>query len=204
MKEKCKNSSFPKELLGPWNDIDQNKLDFPINFKFRNRNKMLVSSWNNLNSLIPKCLTHQHLLWNNVIDISCGNGACLEIMKFFGYNIFGLDYYDKLNEYGRYDIFLKSQKIPYVEHNCLLFPYPIESKSFDVLINIGAITQYSNDLSIWPTILDEFARITKNIICISVNHGWKYDQGKKLLLEWKNPRFKLVYRRNHLFRWESI
>ena len=123
------------------------------------------------------------------------------------YDIFGIDYYLAKRSNIEYRNFLLSQDIPFLEHDCGSFPYPIEDKSFDILTCIGAITFYASTVEEveerWPKVLDEFARIARKTFAISVNQGWKFRAGKTLLREWEHPEFELVYNNQHLFRWES-
>lgn len=195
--KKVNTEPFPEKLYGPWKNFDPTKLHYPKDFKYRNRNNILKIQWMNCKRMVPDYLNHQH---KSVIDISAANGATLEIFRYFGYDVQALDFYRGPNGY---DLFLKSQDIPYINHDCSVFPYPIKNKQFDLLLNFGAITQYSNDISIWPKILDEFARITKETIAMVVNVGWKLKEGKKYLLNWKHPDFELVLENENKFRWDK-
>jgi len=189
-------TTIPQELLGPWMNLDFSKLRYPLDFKYRDRNKILEVQWANCKDLAPDYLKQQN---KSVIDISAANGAALEIFRYFGYDIMAVDYYREPNGY---ELFLKSQNIPYINHDCSIIPYPIKDKSYDLLLNFSAITQYSNDLTIWPKVMDEFAKITKSTICMIVNYGWKLDKGRQYLIDWKHPDFKLTLSSQNRFRWD--
>lgn len=198
---------FPTELFGSWKNIDLKKLYLPPTSKFVDRNGLLQKSWRNLKNLIPQYIRYTHPGTSSIIDISCGNGAVLEIMRHLKYEIFGVDYYDDRDFHRSYEPFLVSQEIPHTIHDCRTFPYPIPDQSFDILTCIGAITFYAKTpdtiIERWPKIMDEFARISRKVIAISVNQGWKYRAGKGILWKWQHPEFKLVHRNEHRMRWEK-
>jgi hypothetical protein len=195
---KTNKIEFPSELFGPWKNFDGSKLRYPQNFKYRNRDYILKIIWRNCCELVPDYLRKQD---SKVIDISAANGASLEIFRYFGYDVMAVDYYREKNGY---ELFLESQEIPYINHDCSTFPYPIPNKSYDLLLNFGAITQYSNDVTIWPNVLNEFARIAKQTIALIVNYGWKLKAGREYIQKWNHPQFKLTKsNNNNCFRWDA-
>ena len=189
--------TIPHELFGPWKNLDESKLQCPKNFKYKNRNYTLKVQWQNCLQLIPDYLKHQN---KSVIDISAANGSALEIFKYFNYKVLAIDYFLRP---GKYELFLQSQNIPYINHDCSILPYPIKDQSFDLLLNFGAITQYDVNVDVWPKILDEFARITKKTIAVIINNGWKTSEGKKYLKAWNHPQFNLTMAECNKFRWDS-
>ncbi len=138
-----------------------------------------------------------------VIDISSGNGATLEILKFFGHEVLGVDYspieLDPIN-FFIYKPLLDSQDIPYIIHDCTKLPYPFKDKEFDLLINYGALTFYK-PISNWPNILDEFARITKETIFLGVNYGSIFEKGRKYIDNWENYEWRLIFRSKNIYIW---
>jgi len=203
---------FPSQLYGPWDNLNLSKMKkletYQKFHKFWNRDRMLEKCWVNLKRLIPEHLTNVHPDTKSIIDISCGNGAVLELMRSFNYDIFGIDYYFGGRSFEDYREFLISQNIPFLEHNCGTFPYPIEDKSFDILTCIGAITFYAHNTEEveerWPKVLDEFARITRQIIAVTANGGVRFDAGEKILDSWSHPDFELVSKKKTRYIWKRI
>jgi SAM-dependent methyltransferase len=102
----------------------------------------------------------------DVVDISAGNGICLEIMRFLGHNVQGLD----TTSTGFLN-FPRSQEIPMIEFNGNTLPIPLPDKSFDLVISVGGIHHYTSN---WGDVLDEFFRIARETVFISVTRGKKY------------------------------
>jgi len=195
--------NFPSDLLGEWFDLDQESLSLSKNHKFLNRNNMLKRSWRNLVHVIPNYLDKISPGSKSFLDMSSGNGAACELMRYLGYNIMACDWYNCREYYSTYRPFLDSQNIPLVEHDCRNLPYPFADKSYHIITCVGAIGCYTEDVSKFSEILDEFARIAIDTIGISVNRGWKLDEGKDYISQWIHPDFNLTYSNQHLFRWEK-
>ncbi len=178
---------IPHQLLGDWNDeniiskIMTTKISRMHN-KFWDRDKNLKYTFVTLQRLVPEFLCDGKN--KKVIDISSGSGSALEIMRHYGYSVMGLDVDDT------YKSALESQNLKWIKHNCNKFPYPIEDNSYDLLINIGAISLYG-PYDIWCDVLNEFARICKGTFFIVVNHPVTKDQST-VLNTWSHPDFKSV------------
>ena len=195
--------TLPEVLLGDWWNVDTDALDLRHGCKYADRDKILRSSWNNLQNLIPG------RLWpvksGTMLDISCANGACLEIMRHFGYKVMGVDFY--IPAQADYEAFLVSQDIPHVIHACRVLPLPFEDDYADIVLSIGAMTNYIPDgddvVETWLAVLDEFARIASETIAISFNHGANLDIARDAVSNWKHPQFAKTLERGHLFRWDK-
>ena len=202
MSKKSAMTKLPVELLGGW---DRPDLVAPLHeCKYFDRDRVLHVLWSRLSYLAPDWLVHIPKNSKKVVDVSAGNGASLEIMRHFGYDITGMDLYKKL--YAKYELFIKSQNIPLIRHDCSTFPYPLKTKEYDLLINFGAIGQYFDDdlERNWIRVLNEFARVAKSTILFIPNCGWKLDKCRKTVMNWTHPGFKLTKATDHRFRWDHI
>ena len=147
---------LPKELLGNWNfSEDKITLDTPYlkNHKFLIRDRTIKSNWDRLLRYFPDLFNDEK---KSFLDLSCGNGATLEILRFLGHNSFGVDYesknhcFDKplfhstleMNNKWPYKILLESQNLDFKGHDLNVIPYPFEDNSFDIVNSWGAIEFY--------------------------------------------------------------
>ena len=134
-----------------------------------------------------------------ILDVGCGNGVILEILRWYGYDVTGMDYttgYDKGD--WLYRPLIESQGLKCVNHSGSDIPYPFKDKEFDVLICYGAITFFKFP---WVNVLNEFARITKSCILLLVNVGDKYDKEKNNINTWEHPHFKKQWNVNSAYKW---
>lgn len=129
-----------------------------------------VPSLNRKYDLIKRYLPEYESLKSSVIDFSCGNGALIEIMRHYGNEVMGVEHY--------YLDYLRSQDLPFVEHNCDRLPYPFESGSYSLLTCVGSITFYEAN---WFSVLDEFFRIARDTVFIIANSGHILDNNKYIL-----------------------
>lgn len=102
----------------------------------------------------------------DVVDVSAGNGICLEIMRLLGHKVQGLD-----TTMTGFLHFPRSQEVPMIEFNGNTLPLPLPDKSYDLVISVGAIHHYTSN---WGEVLDEFFRIARETVFISVTRGHKY------------------------------
>jgi len=165
---------MPDELLVPFSEDVVEKTPLNKDHKFLDHNRTLDINWTRIHNWIPEYLTSE----TKIVDISCGNGATLEVLRYYKCDYLGVDIND-----GYIDL-LQDKKLNYIKHDCSKSPYPFTDQQFDVLINYGAITFYG-DLSVWPAVLSEFERITKKCILLGVNVGGYYDNGgDELIKNW--------------------
>lgn len=194
------NSKFDKliEAIGPeWKNLDEEKYDVkPISpeNKYRDRIRNLQLKFVLMQNYLQEYVNNSG---KNVIDISCGNGAFLEIFRYYGHNVFGIDI--------QYDAFLKSQKVSYIMHDCSKIPYPVKDKSYDLLISTGAITfiPLTNGMT-WNDIMNEFSRIAKTTIFVTVNKGKNLTKYCHFLDEWNVPGWKLDSHKGFFYKWRCI
>jgi SAM-dependent methyltransferase len=124
----------------------------------------------------------------SVLDISCGAGIDLEIFRHYGNDIMGADL--------QYFPFMESQGVPYVDHDCCNLPYPFPDKSYDLVCNVGSISNYHHD---WLDVLDEFFRIARKTVFFVPNMGQPFEDNKDRIpghiREWKRtPTPEGVYK----------
>lgn len=190
---------IPAELLGDWDNL---KLPVSVhleNHKFFDRTRTMQINWARLHSLIPDLLSRPKM---KCLDIGCGNGATLEILRWYGHEVVGMDFSASMENDWKYKSLIESQGLNCVCHSGSNIPYPFDDKEFDLVICYGAITFFP-PVSIWPKVLNEFARIAKSDILLGVNVGKIFDEGKHYIDNWKHDDFQLDWNRDHLYRYKS-
>lgn len=187
-------TNIVQSLGSDWKQLDEKGLKTPrtaMNSKYRNRMRSIKLKYYLLSKYLSE---YKGKPKRNVLDFSCGNGVSLEILRLWGHDIFGIDI--------QYEAFLKSQRIPYMIYDCAKLPYPFEDKSFDLVMNLGAITFYPLIDNTWEDVINEFARISKRTIFMVINKGWLYDKHIHYLDDWKNKEWKRVIRNKYIYKWE--
>ena len=196
-----------------WLNLDINKLEIKPDHKFLNRTRTLKINAKRLFQYVPEFMKPG----NDILDVSCGGGATLEIIKCVGSNGIGLEYYSSsgnkkplcpeyykdVNAYSNYEPLLKSQNMNYKIYDCSVTPYPFKDNSFDLVVNYGAITFYGEP-EMWHVILDEFKRLSKNTILLGVNVGHKWDRGEDMIDRWSNKQtdLDLITKQGSIYKWK--
>jgi len=124
------------------------------------------------------------------LDLSCGNGVLLEVLRHYGNTIVGAD--------REHFEFLKTQQVPFVEFDGDSLPYPFEDQSFDLVTSVGSITFYNPP---WEAILAEFCRIARKTVLLVVNQGWILDDHLTMLQQWTAPGWKNVLKKAPRYKW---
>ena len=106
------------------------------------------------------CLPEYKKGGRSCLDLSCGNGVLLEVLRHYGNAVLGADR-------AHFD-FLRSQDVPYVEFDGDRLPYPFGDRSFDLVTCIGSITFYDVP---WAEVLSEFCRIARRTVFVQVQRG---------------------------------
>jgi len=196
-----------KDLLGDWNDKDVVEKFCKIGsgkyHKFLDRNRTIKSNWSRLHHYAKNILLSKKPM--KILDVGCGNGATMEIFRFYGHEVCGIDYTGGFEDKGtwRYEPLIKSQNLSVKWHSGSDIPYPFADNEFDLVICWGTIT-FFKPISIWPNVMDEFARLSKNTILLGVNAGTSYDAGKKYLDSWSSKKFKLAFNEGYRYRWKAL
>lgn len=123
------------------------------------------------NDLIERFLPEYMTGGNEVLDISCGAGVFLEVMRHYGNVIHGtsIDMFDCK----------ESQQVPHTPLDSNDVPYPFADKSFDLVTCFGSMKKYNEDKL--EAIFAEFFRIARKTVLIKLNSiGW-VDQHEPLL-----------------------
>ena len=181
---------IPLELLGDWNYTIEHILnDTPYlnNHKFLIRDRTIKSNWDRLLKYFPDLFADEK---KKFLDLSCGNGATLEILRFLGHTPFGVDYesknhcFDKplfhskleMNNKWPYKILLESQNLNFKGHDLNVLPYPFDDNSFDIINCWGAIEFYGRP-KYWKVFILEMLRISKEYVNIAFNNisSWLKD-----------------------------
>ena len=184
---------LPRELLGNWNLSEEkiiNESPYLKNHKFLIRDRTIKINWDRLLKHFPDLFRYDK---KSFLDLSCGNGATLEILRFMGHTIFGVDYessnhcFDKplfhsnleMNNKWPYKILLESQNLDFKGHDLNVIPYPFEDNSFDIVNSWGAIEFYGRP-KYWNVFILEMLRISKEYVNIAFNDisSWLKDNNE--------------------------
>lgn len=191
---------IPSELLNDWNYSEESILSVSPdlkNHKFFKRRRCIKNNWNRLQNYFPETFKEKKLKF---LDLSCGNGATLECVRFLGHETFGVDYESESHCLSNlriikntnmpnkwlYKILLDSQNISYKGHDLNVLPYPFADKSFDIVNCWGAIEFYSRP-KFWPLLILEMLRISNLYVNIAFN----------LLPKWAKTNISYVFEFNN-------
>ncbi len=142
--------------------------------RFRNRKSQISHKSGFIDAVLPE---YRDGSAKRVVDFSSGNGVLLEIFRYYGHDVLGIDL--------QYFAFLKSQGIPSLEHDCRHLPFPLTDKSCDLITCVGSISTYG-DVH-WGVILSEFARIARECIVVRPNQGPVLNEKRHELERWVMP-----------------
>lgn len=198
--------SLPRKLieglLGDWEQFDSAEWKEAGNHKFLNRDSNLHIHWNRLHKYVPEYLVSSTRC--RLLDVGCGNGASMEVFRYFGHGVHGMDFTPGMSDEDPddwiYKPLIRSQKLQCTVHNGSVLPYPFTDKSFDVLICWGALSCFK-PVSIWTQILNEFARIATQCILFCDNLGPIHDAGRSQIEQWNHSDFNLVMQEGDVFKW---
>ncbi len=195
-------TSPPRELGGDWKSLRLEDWKGEKDHKYLNRDAKLAVNWRRLHTLLPEYLTPDRR--RRFLDVGCGNGASLEILRHLGHDAEGLDFTPGLSDVEKtdwlYRPFIESQGLKCTVHDGRAIPYPFPDRRFDVVICYGAITALQ-PTRLWPHLLNEFARLAESCIVLGVNVGEVYDLGKVHLDEWRHPDFELTRCEGAVYKW---
>ena len=141
--------------------------------------------------LIKQCLPEYRAGGFKCLDMSCGNGVLLEILRHYGNEIMGAEV--------RHFEFLRTQGVPHIKLDGDHLPYPFYDQSYDLVTCVGSITFYEAP---WPDVLSEFFRIARRTVFLQVNLGWILDAHRVLLDTWEVEGWTCVMRDMYRFKWE--
>lgn len=128
-----------------------------------------------------------------VLDVSCGSGAFLEIMRHFGHEIMGMDI--------QHFPLLDSQNIPYAAHDGKDLPYPFGDESYDLVACQGAISNYGIP---WRSVLGEFFRISRSCVLLICNNGQPLEENAAMLSSLNLAGWSHVINRSSVHKWVRV
>ena len=173
---------LPMELLGTWNVPEEKLLSASPRLKghkFFDRERSIKSNFERLLKHFPDLFQDKT---KRVLDLSCGNGATMEILRFLGHEVEGVDYesqshalaaatFDSRPEMDNdwpYKVLLESQGLCFRGHDLNVLPYPFEDNSFDIVNSWGAIEFYGRP-SHWGVFILEMLRISREYVNVAFN-----------------------------------
>jgi len=196
-------TDIPNDLKGEWKDVNH-VAKYLKKQNFFHRERIIKGQWVRLHSTIPEFLNkNKNKSKFKCLDVGCGNGATLEILRWYGHECIGMDYTDKYSTGDwKYKSCIESQNLNCINHSGTDIPYPFKNKEFDLLICYAALT-FLQPIEKWTAILNEFARITSKCILICPNRGMTYDNGKKYIDNWIHNDFKLEWNKKTIYKYVS-
>jgi ubiquinone/menaquinone biosynthesis C-methylase UbiE len=101
----------------------------------------------------------------SVLDVSCGSGIFLEVMRYYGNEIMGTD----VNRFS----LLRAKQVPFIPHNSHSLPFPFEDQQFGLVTCLGSFGQYAKQGKIYARPLNEiFAelfRLASRTVLVKMN-----------------------------------
>ena len=81
-------------LLGSWRDKHSVEKFLVAGgrpgHKFLDRDRTIKSNWSRLHTYASDILLSEKKM--TILDVGCGNGATMEIFRFYGHDVYGMDY----------------------------------------------------------------------------------------------------------------
>lgn len=155
------------ELGRKWKrKIDISGLD-EGHLKMTNRPDQIIRK----NELVERFLPEYMRGGGSVLDVSCGAGVFLEVMRHYGNMIYGtsIDMFE----------FKEAQDVPHMQLDSNNVPYPFSDKMFDLVTCFGSMKKY--DEAKLPEIFAEFFRIARKTVLLKLNSiGW-VDEHEEML-----------------------
>ena len=156
--------------------------------KMQDREPMLRRKIDFIDMHLKEFVSHKG---KSVLDLSCGNGTFLEVMRYYGHDVMGTDI--------QYFECMESQGIPYVAHDGNNMPYPFKDKSYDIVTSIGSITFLNVD---WVEVLKEMFRIARDTVLLVCNTGHILEQNKHILTGYKCNGWAKVFDDGTVYKWK--
>ena len=137
--------------------------------KYRDRQRCYNSKMKLVNEFMPFLLGEKF----KILDISCGNGLFVEMLRNWGHDAEGSEAIRSL-----YVPFHLSQEIKCKYFDASQDMYPYKNKEFDIVTCIGAMNLYKPKEQ-WVKCADEMLRITKKAVYIFFNLDALYQDYQK-------------------------
>ncbi|AKS47364.1 Methyltransferase domain-containing protein [Octadecabacter temperatus] len=160
--------------------------DYPLNAAGRDRSVMMQHKltdrrfnvercWNQVQQYMPELLTSSP---QDVLEVSTGHGAMLEILRHYGHNVMGTDYAtetwsDESSSSEKPDWpfrhVVESIDLPMTVFDNTDGYYPFETKSFDTTLCFQAL-EHTGHPDDWMSSIDEFCRISRKSVFVMLGH----------------------------------
>ena len=143
--------------------------------KFTDRRFNVERCWNQVQQYMPELLTSAP---QDVLEISTGHGAMLEILRHYGHNVMGTDYATETwspetdgveKPDWPYRHVVESIDLPMTVFDNSDGQYPIETKSFDTTLCFQAL-EHNGHPDDWMSVMDEFCRISRRSVFVMLGH----------------------------------
>ena len=154
---------------------------------WRNRPRLVGLKSRLVDAVLPEYKTGPARL---VLDVACGSGVFLEIMRHYGHGILGTEV--------KYFDYLESQNIPHIVHDGSQVPYPFADQSVDLVTCMAAISLFRQP---WETTLGELFRIARQTVLVVANSGPNLDRNIASVLTYRPPGWRLEQARETIFKW---
>jgi len=173
--------------------------------KFTDRRLNIERCWSQVQQYMPELLTSSP---QDVLEISTGHGAMLEILRHYGHNVMGTDYaaepwssetngVEKPNWPFRHIV--ESIDLPMTVFGNAEGKYPIETKSFDTTLCFQAL-EHSGHPDDWMDAIEEFCRISRKTVFVMLgklnpktransDYNYAFDSFRRALLSYRENGF---------------
>lgn len=181
---------FPVELCGEWEDIDAADFDSLRSTKWIRREEHLRRVWDLFHRYISEFLYGPP---SRFLDLGCGTGASLTVLRYLGHRAVGLDYTPGA-EPGDWQFrpVVERAGNEVVVHDGSKRPYPFEDDSFDFVTSVWSVRKLADPEKLGDA-LSEMARIASRGILVLPNTGVPFQSGGKEALDsWSHPNFERV------------
>lgn len=140
--------------------------------RFTSRRENIERCWTQAQLYLPEVLTAPP---QDVLEISTGHGAMLELLRHYGHNVMGTDYARTVWSSGAFSDAVKpdwpyrhvveSIDLPMTVFDGRLVPYPFANDSYDVVMCLQAIDHFGHPDD-WMPLIDEYCRISRKTVLV--------------------------------------
>lgn len=162
----------PPELLSDYQlDADGHKRNAMLQQRFTNRRANVERCWDQIQQHMPELLISSP---QDVLEVSTGHGAMLEVLRHYGHNVMGTDYATETwsAESSRsekpdwpFRHVVESIDLPMTVFDNTDGYYPFETKSFDTTLCFQAL-EHTGHPDDWMSSIDEFCRISRKSVFV--------------------------------------
>ena len=158
--------------------------------KYADRKERVRRNMHVIRNFLPEFM---HAPNRRILDVSCGAGMFLEIMRHYGHAIHGLDW--------QYFLFLESQAIPYIDRKITapLTPLPFDDATFDLVTCMHAISAYYPVG--WEDTITELCRLSKHAVFLACNPGEHHTERQLWLEQFSLPGWRQVPLEGPSYKW---